>query len=126
MFLAVELLDTDKKHNSRCPDALAVNFFHGPCSGSWLVHFWYSHTYPMESVCSILDKSASGGNADTVERTKSLFSEQESIGKDSGVKQQMQQVTESRKRKFTAAMLLKREGKVAELTTVKQDRRSLP
>jgi hypothetical protein len=52
-----------------------------------------------------------------------LFSEQESIGKNSGVKQQMQQVTESRKRKFTT--LLKQEGKVAELTTVKQDQRSL-
>jgi hypothetical protein len=51
---------------------------------------------------------------------------QESIGKNSGVKQQMQQVTESRKRKFTAATLRKREGKVAELTTVKQERRSLP
>jgi hypothetical protein len=35
---------------------------------------------------------------------------QESIGKNSGVKQQMQQVTESRKRKFTAATLLEREG----------------
>ena len=63
--------------------------------------------------------------ADIVERTKSLFSEQESIGKNSGVKQQMQQVTESRKRKFTAATLLKQEGKVAELATVKQDQRSL-
>jgi hypothetical protein len=51
---------------------------------------------------------------------------QESIGKNSGVKQQMQQVTESRKRKFTVATLRKREGKVAELTTVKQERRSLP
>ena len=51
---------------------------------------------------------------------------QESIGKNKGVKQQMAQVTESRKRKFTAATLLKREGKVAELTIVKQERRSLP
>jgi hypothetical protein len=51
---------------------------------------------------------------------------QESIGKNSGVKQQMQQVTESRKRKFTAAPLLEREGKVAELTIVKQKCRSLP
>jgi hypothetical protein len=51
---------------------------------------------------------------------------QESIGKNSSVKQQMQQVSESRKRKFTAATLLKREGKVAELTTIKQERRSLP
>jgi hypothetical protein len=42
------------------------------------------------------------------------------------VKQQMQQVTESRKRKFTAATLLEREGKVAELTIIKQERRSLP
>jgi hypothetical protein len=47
---------------------------------------------------------------------------QESIGKNSGVKQQMQQVTESRKHKFTAATLLEREGKVAELTIIKQER----
>ena len=51
---------------------------------------------------------------------------QESIGKNSCVKQQMQQVTESRKRKFTAATLLKRADKDAELTTIKQERRSLP
>jgi hypothetical protein len=36
----------------------------------------------------------------------------ESIGKNSGVKQQMLQVTESCKHKFTAATLLKQEGKV--------------
>jgi hypothetical protein len=51
---------------------------------------------------------------------------QESIGKNSCVKQQMQQVTESCKRKFTSATLLKRADKDAELTTIKQERRSLP
>jgi hypothetical protein len=74
MFLAVELLDTGKKPLSRCPDAGTVNCCHGRYSFCLLVHFLYSGTYPMESVCSKSDKQATGGNANTVERARSLFS----------------------------------------------------
>ena len=75
MFLAVELLDTNKKHYSRCPDALAASCCHGKYRLSLLVHFWYSHCYPMESVCSKMDKQTTSANADIVERAKSLFSD---------------------------------------------------
>jgi hypothetical protein len=74
-FLPLRLLDTDKKHYSRCPDALAVCCCNGEYRLSLLVHFWYSPCYPMESVCSKMDKQTSGANADIVERAKSLFSE---------------------------------------------------
>jgi hypothetical protein len=50
---------------------------------------------------------------------------QEAIGKNSAVKLQMQQVTQSRKRKLAAATLLKRQEKNIELTIVKKERRSL-
>jgi hypothetical protein len=73
MFLAVELLDTNKKNFSRCPDALAVCCCQGKYRLSLLVHFWYNRCYPMESVCSKMDKRASSVNADIVERAKSLF-----------------------------------------------------
>jgi hypothetical protein len=63
-----------KKTLSRCPDAVTVNCCHGPYSFCLLVHLWYSRTYPMESVCSKMDKQATGVNANTVERAKSLFS----------------------------------------------------
>jgi fucose 4-O-acetylase-like acetyltransferase len=72
MFLAVELLDTDEKHYSRCPDALAVDCCDGKYRLSLLVHFWYSPCYPMESMCSILDKQTSSAKADIMERAKSL------------------------------------------------------
>jgi hypothetical protein len=74
MFLAVELLDTETKHYHDSPDAVTVNCCHSPYSFCLLVHCWYSGTYPMESVCSKMDKQATGGNANTVERAKSLFS----------------------------------------------------
>ena len=75
MFLAVELLDTNKKHYSQCSDALAVNCCHGKYRLVLLVHFWYSRSYPMESACSKMDKQTSGKNADIIERAKSLFSD---------------------------------------------------
>jgi hypothetical protein len=51
---------------------------------------------------------------------------QESIGKNSSVKIQLKQVVESRKRKFAAATVLKKEQKTKELTIIKKERRSLP
>jgi hypothetical protein len=51
---------------------------------------------------------------------------QESIGKNIGVKIQMQRVTESPKHKFAMATLLKKEGNTAKLTIIKKERRSLP
>jgi hypothetical protein len=50
---------------------------------------------------------------------------QEAIDKNYAVKLQSQQVTHSRKRKFAATTLHKREDKKAVLTIVKKDRRSL-
>jgi hypothetical protein len=46
---------------------------------------------------------------------------QESIDNNIGVKIQMQQVTESCKRKFAMATLLKKEGNTVELTSIKKD-----
>jgi endonuclease IV len=51
---------------------------------------------------------------------------QESIGKNSLVKIQMQQVMQSRKQNFAAATLLKKEQKMKERTTIKKERRGLP
>ena len=51
---------------------------------------------------------------------------QESIGKNSSVKMQMQKVMQSRKRKFAEATVLKNEQKMKELTTFKKERRDLP
>ena len=51
---------------------------------------------------------------------------QESIGKNSKVAEQIQQVTESRKRKYTEETIMKREMKASEVAIVKQERRSLP
>jgi hypothetical protein len=52
---------------------------------------------------------------------------QESIGKKDLVKIQVQQVMQSRKQKFAAAtLLLKKEQKMRELTTIKKERRDLP
>ena len=51
---------------------------------------------------------------------------QESIGKNSSVKIQLQQVVESHKRKFAAATVLKKEQTTTELTIIKKERRSLP
>jgi hypothetical protein len=39
---------------------------------------------------------------------------------------QMQQVMQSRKRKFAEATLLKKEQKMKELTTIKKEHRDLP
>jgi hypothetical protein len=75
MFLAVELLDTDEKHYSRCPDALSVDCCHGKYRLVQRVHFWYSPPYPVESVCSKMDTLATCANADTVKRAKSLFAD---------------------------------------------------
>ena len=66
MFLAVELLDTDEKHDSRCPDALAVYGCDGKYRLALRVHFWYSCPYPVESVCSKMDTQATCANDDTV------------------------------------------------------------
>jgi hypothetical protein len=38
------------------------------------VHFWYSRTHPIYSLCSKMDTQATGANADIVERAKLLFS----------------------------------------------------
>ena len=73
MFLAVELLDTDEKHDSGCPDALAVYCCHGKYRLALRVHFRYSHPYPVKSVCSKMDTHATCANDDTVKRAKSLF-----------------------------------------------------
>jgi hypothetical protein len=75
MFLAVELLDTDEKHDSRCPDALAVYCCDGKYRLALRVHFRYSHPYPVESVCSKMDTLATCANDNIVERAKSLFSD---------------------------------------------------
>ena len=50
---------------------------------------------------------------------------QEAIGKNFAVREQMEQVTQSRKRKFAETTLLKRENKKVVLTIVKKERRSL-
>jgi hypothetical protein len=50
---------------------------------------------------------------------------QESIGNNSSVKIQLQQVVQSRKQKFAAATVLKKEQKTKELTIIKKERRSL-
>jgi hypothetical protein len=50
---------------------------------------------------------------------------QEAIGKNYAVKLQNQQVTQSRKRKFAAITLLKREDKKVVLAIVKKERRSM-
>jgi hypothetical protein len=49
---------------------------------------------------------------------------QEAISKNSAVKQQMQQVTESREHKFVGVTLLKKEGKTVKLTIIKKERSS--
>jgi hypothetical protein len=51
---------------------------------------------------------------------------QESIGKNSLVKIQMQRVMQSRKRKFAATTLLKKEQKMKGLPTIKKECRDLP
>lgn len=50
---------------------------------------------------------------------------QQSIGKNGAVMEYMVKMTQSRKRKFSAETLLKREQKAAELTYTKLERRSL-
>jgi hypothetical protein len=73
MFLVVELFDTYKKDDSRCPDALAMYGCGGKYRLALRVHFRYSHPYPVKSVCSKMDTHATCANDDTVKRAKSLF-----------------------------------------------------
>jgi hypothetical protein len=103
-------------------------WFELPEQLTYLGHFYHFMKDPIKNLHKInrLMDAVYCHLQDCEFREESKRRQEESIGKNSLVKIQMQQVMQSRKQKFAAATLLKKEQKMKALTTIKKERRNLP